>query len=103
MYRQLVAETLNDEELAGIRVYVQQQRALGCNRFQAMIEADLGRCPHDGLRPAQQNQPTASSDKALWPRFGALAVLSKDLAHGDGRGRWAKMVYLRGMDAAEFD
>ena len=33
----------------------------------------------------------------------ALAALSKDLGHGDSRGRWVKMVYLRGMDAAEFD
>ncbi|MBQ3300601.1 MAG: hypothetical protein IJH04_00345 [Eggerthellaceae bacterium] len=31
-----------------------------------------------------------------------LAALSKDLGHGDGRGRWVKIVYLRGMDAAEF-
>lgn len=34
---------------------------------------------------------------------GRDTALSKDLGHGDGRGRWVKMVYLRGMDAAEFD
>ncbi|MGH8040453.1 MAG: hypothetical protein ACREPN_00220 [Rudaea sp.] len=33
----------------------------------------------------------------------ALAALSKDLGHGDGRGRWVKSVYLRGMDKAEFE
>lgn len=32
-----------------------------------------------------------------------LAALSKGLGHGDGRDRWVKMVYLRGMDTAEFD
>jgi len=31
------------------------------------------------------------------------AALSKDLGHGDGRGQWVKMVYLRGIDAAEFN
>jgi hypothetical protein len=30
----------------------------------------------------------------------ALAALSKDLGHGDGRCRWVKSVYLRGTDAA---
>jgi len=29
-----------------------------------------------------------------------LTALSKDLGRGDSRGRWVKMVYLRGMDSA---
>jgi hypothetical protein len=33
----------------------------------------------------------------------ALVALSRDLGHGDGRGRWVKMVYLRGMDPSEFE
>jgi len=41
-YRQLVADALSEDELSEIRAYVQQQRALGSNRFQAMIEAELG-------------------------------------------------------------
>lgn len=32
----------------------------------------------------------------------ALAMLCKDLGHGDGRGRWVKSVYLRGMEPTEF-
>lgn len=27
--------------------------------------------------------------------FEALARTSMDLGHGDGRGRWVKMIYLR--------
>jgi len=31
-----------------------------------------------------------------------LALLCKDLGHGDGRGRWVKSVYLRGMPESAF-
>ena len=62
-YRQLVTETPSDDELAEIRVYMQQQRALGCNRFQAMIEAELGRCAH--VRPA--HRPRRSSPSTTEP------------------------------------
>lgn len=43
-YRQLFKEVLGDDRLAGIRAYVQQQRALGTPRFQREIEAMIGRC-----------------------------------------------------------
>jgi putative transposase len=42
-YRDLVAETLADEDLAAIRLYAQRQRALGTPRFQAQIEQQLKR------------------------------------------------------------
>jgi putative transposase len=43
-YRQLFKEVLDDDRLAEIRAYVQQQRALGTPRFQREIEAMIGRC-----------------------------------------------------------
>jgi putative transposase len=42
-YRSLVAQGINDDELAMIRTYAQRQRALGSNRFQQAIELQLGR------------------------------------------------------------
>jgi len=51
-YRALFAEAISIDELDEIRAYVQQQRALGCNRFQAVIEAELGRCAV--VRPAHR-------------------------------------------------
>lgn len=60
LYSQLVAEALGDDELAEIRLYVQQQRALGSNRFQAMIEAELGRCAH--ARPAHRPRRPPPTD-----------------------------------------
>ncbi|MFC5488285.1 transposase [Dokdonella soli] len=60
LYRQLVSETLSEDELAEIRIYVQQQRALGSNRFQAMIEAELGRCAH--ARPAHRPRLAQPAD-----------------------------------------
>lgn len=42
-YRALFKRALGDDELADIRNHVQQQKALGTSRFQAEIEALLGR------------------------------------------------------------
>jgi putative transposase len=42
-YRSLFKNALSDDQLLDIRVHLQQQRALGTNRFQAAIEAELGR------------------------------------------------------------
>jgi len=43
-YRALFTEAIGDEQLAEIRAHVQQQRALGNDRFQRLIKAELGRC-----------------------------------------------------------
>jgi hypothetical protein len=43
-HRQLIRESISDEDLQTIRRHVQQQRALGSSRFQAAIEAMNGRC-----------------------------------------------------------
>lgn len=51
-YRQLVAEALSEDDLHEIRAYMQQQRAFGNDRFQTMIEAELGRCAR--VRPAHR-------------------------------------------------
>ena len=59
-YRHLVADALSDDELSEIRAYVQQQRALGSNHFQAMIEAELGRCAH--TRPAHRPRRAPPTD-----------------------------------------
>ena len=42
-YRDLLVEALNDEDLAAIRAYLQQQRAYGRDDFQAMVEAKTQR------------------------------------------------------------
>lgn len=49
-YRQLLHETLSDEDLKAIRTYLQQQRALGRDDFRAMVEAKTQRFA--GIRPA---------------------------------------------------
>ena len=56
-YRALVAELLDSAEVDRIRVYLQQQRALGPDRFQRAIEVQLGRCAtvRAAHRPKQQN------------------------------------------------
>jgi putative transposase len=43
-YQTLFDEPLAPERIADIRAYLQQQRALGSQRFQQQIEAMLGRC-----------------------------------------------------------
>lgn len=51
-YRQLLHETLSDDDLATIRIYLQQQRALGRDDFRAMVEAKTRRFV--GVRPAHR-------------------------------------------------
>lgn len=51
-YRRLLRETLSDDDLAAIRTYLQQQRALGRDDFRAMVEAKTQRFA--GIRPAHR-------------------------------------------------
>jgi putative transposase len=51
-YRQLLHETLSNDELKAIRTYLQQQRALGRDDFRAMVEAKTKRFA--GIRPAHR-------------------------------------------------
>jgi putative transposase len=51
-YLQLLRETLTDDDLAAIRTYLQQQRALGRRPFQAMVEIKTRRFA--GVRPAHR-------------------------------------------------
>jgi len=51
-YRHLFDEVLSPERIAEIRAYLQQQRALGSERFQQQVEAMLGRCAR--VRPAHR-------------------------------------------------
>lgn len=62
-YRSIVAEAISDDELAEIRAYVRQQRALGSDRFQARIEAELGRCAR--VRQACRPRSKHHQEKAL--------------------------------------
>jgi len=43
-YRALFADVLQQAQIDDIRIYLKQQRALGNDRFQAMVERKLGRC-----------------------------------------------------------
>lgn len=43
LYRELMSQSIADEDLAAIRLYVQRQRALGSSKFQAQIERQLRR------------------------------------------------------------
>jgi len=51
-YRDLLVETLSEESLAEIRIYLQQQRALGTDRFRELVQAKLQRFA--GVRPAHR-------------------------------------------------
>ena len=51
-YRALLNEVLSDDAIEEIRDYLQQQRALGRNNFQAMVEAKTHRFA--GTRPAHR-------------------------------------------------
>ena len=44
VYLDLFREAIDPERITEIRAYLQQQRVLGTSRFQARIEAQLGRC-----------------------------------------------------------
>ncbi|WP_425479660.1 transposase [Pseudoxanthomonas wuyuanensis] len=43
LYRELVSQTISDDDLEAIRRYAQRQRALGSDKFQAQIEQQLKR------------------------------------------------------------
>jgi putative transposase len=58
-YRCLLRETLSDDDLAGIRAYLQQQRALGRDDFRTMVEAKTRRFA--GVRPAHRPPRPPSS------------------------------------------
>lgn len=51
-YRDLLMEALNEEDLAAIRAYLQQQRAYGRDDFRAMVEAKTQRFA--SVRPAHR-------------------------------------------------
>jgi putative transposase len=67
-YRALFNEAI-DEQLAEIRAYVQQQRALGNDQFQRLIETELGRCTR--VRPAHRPR----RDAEPMPEKGAMTPL----------------------------
>jgi putative transposase len=52
VYRTLFDDVLTPERVTEIRAYLQQQRALGSERFQRQVEAMLGRCAQ--VRPAHR-------------------------------------------------
>ena len=52
VYRAMLQEAINDEDLAAIRTYLQQQRAYGRDDFRAMVEAKTQRFA--GVRPAHR-------------------------------------------------
>jgi len=51
-YRRLLLETLSDDDLAAIRTYLRQQRALGRADFRVMVETKTRRFA--GVRPAHR-------------------------------------------------
>lgn len=52
-YRALLRDAINDEDLAAIRAYLQQQRAYGPDDFRAIVEAKTQRFA--GVRPAHRS------------------------------------------------
>ena len=63
-YRSLFGEVLSAHDVRDIRAYIQQQRALGNDRFRAMVQQKLGRCA--SIRPPHRPRaPPRSTDKAL--------------------------------------
>jgi len=58
-FRVLLHESLSDEAIQEVRAYLQQQRALGRNDFQAMVEAKTHRFAGTRLahRPRKAAQP----------------------------------------------
>lgn len=51
-YRALLRDALNDEDLAAIRAYMQQQLNYGCDEFRAMVQTKT-RC-FAGAQPAHR-------------------------------------------------
>ncbi|MFA6230237.1 MAG: transposase [Rhodanobacter sp.] len=62
-YQTLLRETLSEDDLHDIRIYLQQQRALGRDDFRAMVEAKTHRFA--GTRPAHRpaRAPSKPADK----------------------------------------
>ncbi|MDG4483379.1 hypothetical protein [Xanthomonas vesicatoria] len=58
--RALLDEALPDELLASIRLYLQQQRALGHDTFRAIVEAKARRFA--GVRPAHRPRKPSAID-----------------------------------------
>jgi len=58
-YRKTLAEAISEEDLAAIRLYLQQQRAYGRDDFQAIVEAKTRRFA--SVRPA--HRPTNSKSR----------------------------------------
>ena len=61
-YRVMLAEAISDEDLAAIRLYLQQQRAYGHDDFRAMVEAKTQRFAsvRSAHRPAKSKPITES-------------------------------------------
>ena len=57
-YQALLAEALSEDDLATLRLYLQQQRAYGRDAFRAMVEAKTQRFA--GVRPAHRPAKTKS-------------------------------------------
>jgi len=60
-YFQLLRQTLSDDDLAAIRTYLQQQRALGRRPFQTMVGTKTHRFA--GIRPAHRPARARSPDR----------------------------------------
>jgi putative transposase len=58
-YRQWLSEGVSEEDLTMIRIHLQQERALGDTRFQAMVEKALNRPV--GCRPNGRPRTTATT------------------------------------------
>ena len=62
-YRELFSATLSEETVAEIRMYLQQQRALGTDRFRQRVEIELQR--YAGVRPAHRPRKQRRDGKCL--------------------------------------
>lgn len=62
-YRALFAAALPETTLAEIRIYLQQQRALGTDRFRHRVEAKLQR--YAGVRSAHRPRKQRNEEKCL--------------------------------------
>ena len=60
-YRAMLAEAISDEDLAAIRLYLQQQRAYGRDEFRAMVEAKTQRFA--SVRPAHRPAKSKSTSE----------------------------------------
>ena len=60
-YRAMLAEAISDDDLAAIRLYLQQQRAYGRDDFRAMVEAKTQRFA--GVRPTHRPAKSSATDK----------------------------------------